>query len=60
MSYYHQLRYFRVLAFAVVVLSLLAAVGCDRRATSNSVREDSFAKVKRTGILRVGYIVAPP
>ena len=54
MSYYHQLRYFRVLAFAVVVLSLLAAVGCDRRATSNSVREDSFAKVKRTGILRVG------
>jgi ABC-type amino acid transport substrate-binding protein len=50
-------RAFFLFVFASLLLGVTA---CNRPGASNPAKEDSFSKVKRTGVLRVGYIVAPP
>jgi len=51
---------FNKLRFAFATLCLLIFVGCSSPGSSGPVKEDAFSKIKRTGVLRVGYIVAPP
>jgi ABC-type amino acid transport substrate-binding protein len=47
-----------LVCLGLVTLSFLSIGGCQKQ--SSSIPEDTFKKIKREGVLKVGYLLAPP
>ncbi|MBW2740841.1 MAG: amino acid ABC transporter substrate-binding protein [Deltaproteobacteria bacterium] len=50
---------FLTILWSVIFSLVLITLGCNQQQT-RSAQEDTFAKIKREGVLRVGYILAAP
>lgn len=50
----------RIVLQICLVLLLLPVAGCDQQGAPTSQGEDTFYRVKRSGTLKVGFVVLAP
>lgn len=50
----------KFLVFASILTIVVCLYGCSQQSNSASQSEDTFARIKKEGTMRVGYIVFPP
>ncbi len=51
---------FRLIGVIALLAALSPLAGCGGKTSSSPTAEDTFKKIKKEGVLRVGYLVAPP